>query len=116
MGRACSTYGGEEENICDLVGKREGKRPLRKTRRRREDNIIIDVREIGWDDTDWIHLAQDRDHCKALVNTVMNFVCHKMMGNSRVGERLAVSQEGFSSIELVWLFYISLSNTWVMER
>jgi hypothetical protein len=36
------------------------------------DNIKIDFREIGWDDMDWISLAQDRDQWRALVNTVMN--------------------------------------------
>jgi hypothetical protein len=36
------------------------------------DNINIDLREIGWDDVDWIDLAQDRDQWRALVNTVMN--------------------------------------------
>jgi hypothetical protein len=36
------------------------------------DNIKIDLGEIEWDSMDWIDLAQDRDHCRALVNTVMN--------------------------------------------
>jgi hypothetical protein len=44
-----------------LVGKPEGKRPLGRLRRRRVDNIKIDLREIGWDGMDWIDLAQDRD-------------------------------------------------------
>jgi hypothetical protein len=56
-----------------MVGKPEGKRPTRKPGRRWEDNKKIDLREIGWDGIDWIHLVQDREHCKALVNTVMNF-------------------------------------------
>jgi hypothetical protein len=55
-----------------LVGKPVGKRPLRSSRRRWVDNIKIDLREIGWDGRDWIELAQDRDHWRALVNTVMN--------------------------------------------
>jgi hypothetical protein len=38
------------------------------------DNIKIDVREIGWDDMDWIDLAEDRDQWRALVNTVMNLL------------------------------------------
>jgi hypothetical protein len=49
----------------------EGKRPLRRPRRRWVDNIKIDLREIGWIGMDWIHLAQDRDQCRALVNTAM---------------------------------------------
>jgi hypothetical protein len=55
-----------------LVEKPEGKRPLRRFRRRWEDNIRMDFREIGWRGMDWIHLAQDRDQRRALVNTVMN--------------------------------------------
>jgi hypothetical protein len=53
-----------------LVGKPEEKRPL--GRRRWVDNIKTDLREIGWDSMDWIDLVQDRDQCRALVNTVMN--------------------------------------------
>jgi hypothetical protein len=55
-----------------LVGRPEGRRPLRKPRHRWEDNIKRDLREIGFGDVDWIHLAQDRDRWWALVNTVMN--------------------------------------------
>jgi hypothetical protein len=55
-----------------LVGKPEGKRPLGRPRRRWVDNIKMDRRDIGWNDVDWIELAQDRDQWIALVNTVMN--------------------------------------------
>jgi hypothetical protein len=55
-----------------LVGTPEGKRPLGIPRRRREDNIKMDLREMGWDSIDWIDLAQDKDQWRALVNTVMN--------------------------------------------
>jgi ribosome biogenesis protein Nip4 len=55
-----------------LVGRPEGRRPLERPRRRREDNIKMDLRKIGFVDVDWIHLAQDRDRWRALVNTVMN--------------------------------------------
>jgi hypothetical protein len=55
-----------------LVGKAEGKRPLGRPTRKRVDNIKIDLREIVWDGTDWIDLAQDRHQWRALVNTVMN--------------------------------------------
>jgi hypothetical protein len=48
------------------------RKPLGRPRRRWVDNIKIYLREIGWDDVDWIDLAQDRDQCRALVNTVMN--------------------------------------------
>jgi hypothetical protein len=55
-----------------LVGKPEEKRPIGRPRRRWVDNIKIDLREIGWDGMDLIDLAQDRDHWRALVNTVIN--------------------------------------------
>ena len=55
-----------------LVGKPEGKKPLRRPRRRWEDNIKRDLREVGGCG-DWTELAQDKDRWRALVNTVMNF-------------------------------------------
>jgi hypothetical protein len=64
---------GETRNIYRiLVGKLEGKKQLGRHRRRWEDNIKMDLRDIGWGGTDWINLAQDRDKWQALVNTVMN--------------------------------------------
>jgi hypothetical protein len=64
---------GKERNAYRiLVGKPEGKRPLGRPTRRWVDNIKMDLREIGWDGTDWIDLAQDRDQWRALVSTVMN--------------------------------------------
>jgi hypothetical protein len=55
-----------------LVGKPEGNKPLERPIRRREDNIEVDVREIGWRGMDRIHLAQYRDQWRAPMNTVMN--------------------------------------------
>jgi hypothetical protein len=55
-----------------LVGKPEGKRPLGRPRRRWEDRIKMDLREIGSGGVEWIHLAQDRDRWRAVVNAVMN--------------------------------------------
>ena len=55
-----------------LVGKPEGKRPLGRPRRRWEDNIKMDLQEVGCGGVDWIELAQDRDRWRALVNAVMN--------------------------------------------
>jgi hypothetical protein len=48
----------------------EGKRPFGRSRRRWDDNIRMDRREIGWEGVDWIHLAQDRDQLPAVVDTV----------------------------------------------
>ena len=56
-----------------LVGKPEGKRPLGRSRRRGEDNIKMDLEEVGRGCGDWMELAQDRDRWRALVSTVMNF-------------------------------------------
>jgi hypothetical protein len=52
-------------------GESEGMRPLGRRRRRWED-IRMDLREIGWEDVDWIHPAHDRYQWRTLVNTVMN--------------------------------------------
>jgi hypothetical protein len=64
---------GEKRNVYRLlVGKPEGKRPLGRPRRRRIDNIKVDLLEIGLNVVDWIGLAQDRYNWRALVNSVMN--------------------------------------------
>jgi ribosome biogenesis protein Nip4 len=55
------------------VGKPDGRRPLRRPRRRWEDNIKKDLQEVGCGDMDWTELAQNRDRWLGLVNTVMNF-------------------------------------------
>ena len=56
-----------------LLGKPERKRPLGRPRRRWEDNIKMDLEEVGRSCGDWTELAQDRDRWRALVSTVMNF-------------------------------------------
>jgi hypothetical protein len=72
MGRACNTNGEKRTEYRILVGKPEGKRPLGRPKRGRVDNIEMDLREIWWDDMDWIDVVQDRDQWMALVNTVRN--------------------------------------------
>jgi hypothetical protein len=57
---------------CIGVVKPEGKRPLGRPRRRWEDNIRIDLQEVGCGVMDWIVLAQDRDRWRAIVNAIMN--------------------------------------------
>jgi len=65
---------GEERGVCRvLVGKPEGRRPLGRPRRRRVDNIRMDLQEVGCGYMDWIGLAQDRDRWRTLVSVVMNF-------------------------------------------
>jgi hypothetical protein len=64
---------GEDRRVYRaLVGKPEGKRSLGRPRRRWEDGIRMDLREIGLGGVDWIRLAQDRDWCLAVVSAVMN--------------------------------------------
>ncbi|KAJ4442297.1 hypothetical protein ANN_12165 [Periplaneta americana] len=64
---------GESRNAYRvLVGRPEGKRPLGRPRRRWEDNIKMDLREVGYDGRDWINLAQDRDQWRDYVRAAMN--------------------------------------------
>jgi hypothetical protein len=55
-----------------LVGRPERKRPLERPKLRCQDNIRMGLREIGWEVVGWLHVAQDRDRWRAVVNTVMN--------------------------------------------
>jgi hypothetical protein len=55
-----------------LVGKPEGKTPLGRSRRKWEDNIKMNLRDIGWGGVDWIDLAQDKDHRRPLVDTILS--------------------------------------------
>jgi len=64
-----------------LVGKPERKRQLGRPRRRWEDDIKMDIQEMGREGMDWIELAQDRDRLQALVNAVMNLRIPYNAGN-----------------------------------
>ena len=65
-----------------LVGKPEGKRPLGRLRHRREDNIKMDLQEVGGGCGDWMELAQDKDRWREHMNTVINLRVPKMRGIS----------------------------------
>ena len=71
-----------------LVGKPEGKRLLARPRRRWNDNIKMDLQEVGGGCEDWMELAQDRDTWRALVSTVMNLWVPKMRGISGLAAEL----------------------------
>jgi hypothetical protein len=64
--------GGERKVYKVLLGKLKGKRPLRRPKHRWENGINMNLRQIGWEGMEWIHLAQDRDLWQAVVNTVIN--------------------------------------------
>jgi hypothetical protein len=82
MGEACSAYGEGRGVYRVLVGKPEVKRLLGRPRRRWEDNIRMDLQEVGCGSMDWIELVQDRDRWRALVNAVMKLRVNKMRGIS----------------------------------
>jgi hypothetical protein len=72
MGGACGAHGGGERCIQHFGWEARREELLGRPRRRWEDNIKMDLREIWFGDVVWIHWAQDRDRWRVLVNTVMN--------------------------------------------
>ncbi|KAJ4427608.1 hypothetical protein ANN_25256 [Periplaneta americana] len=89
---------GESRNAYRvLVGRPEGKRPLGMPRRRWEDNIKMDLREVGCDDRDWINLAQDRDRWRAYVRAAMNL----RLFNDAVSTTRLFSVDGIGDSEMV---------------
>jgi hypothetical protein len=96
---------GEERKVYkDLVGKPEGKRPLGRPRRRWEDGIRMDIREIGLGGgVDWIRLAQDRDQWQAVVNVMMNprGLAHIMMATRPDRDLQQTRQQGNVFIVLI---------------
>jgi len=110
MGGAC----GEGRGVHRiLVGKPEGKRPLGRPRRRWEDNIKMDLQEVGGGCGDWMELAQDRDRWRALLSMVMNLRVPKMWGISWLAAEPVsfsrrtllhgVSKEGHFSLSFLFL-------------
>jgi hypothetical protein len=85
---------GERRNAYRLlVGKPEGKRALGRPRRRWVDNIKMDLGVVGWDNVDWIGLAQDRSRWRALVNSVLNLRVPLNVGKLSTG----LTSSGLSS-------------------
>jgi hypothetical protein len=72
VGGKCGTQGGGESVYRVLVGRAKGKKPLGRPRRKWENNIDLDLREIGIDGANCIQLAQDRVQWRACMNTIMN--------------------------------------------
>jgi hypothetical protein len=72
VGGTCGTHGEGRGVYRVLVGRPEGKRTLRRPRRRWEDNIKIDLREMRIDGANWIRLAQDRVQWRAFVSSIRN--------------------------------------------
>jgi hypothetical protein len=68
----CITYGERRGVYKFLVGKPEGEKPLWRPKHRWEDNVKMDLQEVGCGGMDWIDLAQDRDRRWVLVNAVIN--------------------------------------------
>ena len=72
MGLACGKYGEQEWCIQSFVGRPDGRSPFGRPRRRWEDDIKIDLQEVGWGGMNWIALTQVRDRWRALLNAVIN--------------------------------------------
>jgi len=97
MDGPCDMYGGERRGVnMALVWNPEGKRPLGRLRHRWEDNIKMDLQEVGRGGMSWIDLAQDSDGWQALINAVKNLWIPQTAGNFLT--RWA-SQEGLCSTE-----------------
>jgi hypothetical protein len=97
MGGACGTYGGQKTCIHGFGGETRGKRQLGRTRRRWENNIKMDLQEVGWGGMDWIDLTQDRESWRALVNAVRKLTIK--CGEFLLPEDTLASQEGLLSME-----------------
>ena len=82
MGGPCGVHGGGERCAQGSGGKPEGKRQMGRPRLRWEDNIKLDIQEVGGGCGDWMELPQYRDMWRVLVNTVMNLQVPKMRGIS----------------------------------
>ena len=82
MGGACGAYGGGERGVQGSGGETWGKETTGETQKQMEDNIKMDLQEVGVGCGDWMELAQDRGRWRVLVSTVMNLRVPKMRGIS----------------------------------
>jgi len=99
MGGACGTYGRRERGAQGSGGETWGKETTREAQMQMEDNIKMDLQEVGGGCEDWMELVQDRDKWRELVGTVMNLRVPKMRGISWLAENWLASQEGLCSME-----------------
>ena len=90
---------GEGIGVYRVLGGEQGRRPLGRPRLRWEDNIRMDLREVGCGCVDWMELAQDRDWWRALVSAVMNLRVPLNVGNFLTSCRPVASQEGLCSMQ-----------------
>jgi hypothetical protein len=85
---------GESRGLYEVLVKRlEGNRQLGRPRRRWDDNVKVNLQEVGCGCVDWIELAQDKDSWRAFVNAVMKLRVHKMRGISWLAGKLVASKE-----------------------
>jgi hypothetical protein len=103
MGGECSAHGWEERRIKGFGGETWA-RPLGRPRRRWEDNIKMDIQEVGCGGLDWIELAQDMESWRALVTTVMNLRVPLNSGNFLNGCK-PVSFSIRTLLQGLWSFY-----------
>jgi hypothetical protein len=82
MSRECNVHWLKRTAYRTLGGKLEGNRLKGRSRLKWDDNITMDLREIGWNGMDWIDVAHDSDQWRAFVKTVMKIGLHEMLGNS----------------------------------
>ena len=95
---------GERRGACRvLVLNSDGGSQLGRPRRRWEDNIKMDLEEVGWEGMDWINLPQDWDRWRAIVIAIMNHCFHKLWGISGVAQDLLAFEEGLCSMNTVSL-------------
>jgi hypothetical protein len=80
MGGVCSTHGTDDKCITTLYGRREWKKPLGRSRHGKENDMKMNLKEVGSEGVEWIHLAQDVANWGVLMNVIMNLL---LLGKAR---------------------------------